>query len=86
MNRRIMMWGLLGLAVASGWIAIGSFAGPGFNPGRSTAAAVTAPVSLLGRKMALGMESFVLLNGCLYAIFGLVLEATRRVVVTAGRR
>jgi hypothetical protein len=80
MNRRIMMWGLLGLSVAFSWALIGIFAGPDFNVGRSTLAAVTAPVSLLGRKMPLGVEASILLNGCIYALLGLVIETTRRVL------
>lgn len=68
-NRRIMMWGLLGLSVAFSWSLIGIFAGPDFNAGRSTLAAVTAPVSLLGRKMPLGVEASILLNGCIYGDF-----------------
>lgn len=80
MNRRIMMWGLLGLAVAFSWAVVGIFAGPDFNLGRSTLAAVTVPVSLLGRKMPLGVESSILLNGCHYALLGLVVETARRVL------
>jgi hypothetical protein len=80
MNRRIMMWGLLGLSVALSWALIGIFAGPDFNVGRSTLAAVTAPVSLLGRKIPLGVEASILLNGCLYALLGLLIETPRRVL------
>lgn len=83
MNRRITVWGLLGLLVAFSWALIGVFAGPEFNAGRSTLAAVTAPVSVLGRKMPLGVESTILLNGCLYALFGLVVETARRVLASS---
>ena len=77
MNRRIGLWVLLGIVVACCWVAIGFLAGPAYNPGRSTIAAITAPASLLGRKMPLGMLSFVLLNGGLYGILGLASEALR---------
>jgi hypothetical protein len=80
MNRRILMWGLLGLAVAFSWTLVGIFAGPDFNPGRSALVAATAPVSLLGRKMPLGVGSSILLNGCLYALLGLGVETTRRLL------
>lgn len=80
MNRRIVMWGLLGLTVAFSWSLIGIIAGPDFNAGRSMLAAVSAPASLLGRKMPLGVATFILLNGCLYAFGGLLFEATRRVL------
>ena len=80
MNRRIMMWGLLGLSVALSWALIGFFAGPDVNLGRSTLAAATAPVSLLGRKMPLSVEASILLNGCLYALLGLLVETSRRVL------
>lgn len=79
MNRRIMMWGLLGLLVACGWAVIGVFAGPDFNLGRSALVAATAPAALLGRKMPLGVAPGVLLNGCIYALLGLMIETGRRV-------
>lgn len=80
MNRRIMMWGLLGLSVACIWALIGLLAGPDVNLGRSTLVAVTTPAALLGRKMPLGVGWFVLLNGCIYVLFGTAIEAGRRAV------
>ncbi len=74
MGRRIGLWVLFGMTVACCWVAIGFLAGPAYNPGRSTIAAITAPASLLGRKMPLGMSWFVLLNGGLYGILGVLIE------------
>ena len=78
MNRRIGLWVLLGIVVACCWVAIGFLAGPAYNPGRSTIAAITAPASLLGRRMPLGMLSFVLLNGGVYGVLGLAIESLCR--------
>jgi hypothetical protein len=78
MSRRIGLWVLLGIMVACCWVTIGFLAGPTYNPGRSTIAAITAPASLLGRKMPLGMLAFVLLNGGLYGVLGLAIESLRR--------
>jgi hypothetical protein len=80
MKRRVMMWGVLGLSVALLWTLVGMFAGPEFNLGRSALVAATAPVSRLGRQMPLGVGLSILLNGCLYALLGLVVEMARRVV------
>jgi hypothetical protein len=40
-------------------------------------AAITAPAALLGRKVPLGVVWFILLNGGLYGIAGLVVESLR---------
>lgn len=79
MNRRIMIWGLLGLLVACGWAIFGVFAGPEFNLGRSAVVAATTPAVLIGRKMPLGLVLAALLNGCIYALLGLTIETGRRV-------
>jgi len=78
MRRRIGFWLLLGIVVASCWVAIVALAGPTYNPGRSTIAAITAPASLLGRRMPLGVLWFVILNGGLYGVLGLTVEMLRR--------
>ncbi len=78
MSRRIGLWMLIGAMVACCWIAIGLLVGLPYNAGRSTIAAITAPASLIGRRMPLGMLWFVLLNGGLYAIAGLAVEPLRR--------
>lgn len=77
MGRRISIWVLFGIVVACCWVALASFAGPTYNPGRSLIAAITAPASLLGRRMALSVVSFIFLNGGIYGAFGLALEALR---------
>lgn len=78
MKYRIRLWALAGIAVACGWVVVGLLAGLDYNPGQSMAAAITAPVSLLGRRMPLGVVWFVLLNGALYALVGAMLESLRR--------
>ena len=78
MNRKIAWWMLVGLAVACCWAAIGLLLEPsGYNLGRSTLVAITAPASVVGRKMPLGVVSFILLNGLIYAIVGFALELVR---------
>lgn len=77
MSRRIGLWVLLGILAACCWVAIGFLAPLTYNPGRSAIAAITAPASLLGRRMPLGMLSFVLLNGGLYGILGIAIESLR---------
>jgi hypothetical protein len=69
------------MAVACGWVLIGSIAGLHVNLGRSLFVAVTAPAALLGREMPLGMASAVLLNGCLYALGGAAVELGRRALL-----
>lgn len=77
MRRRITLWMLFGILVACSWAAIGLLAGPSYNPGRSTVAAITAPAALLGRMMPLSVLWFILLNGGLYGIVGLMIESLR---------
>jgi hypothetical protein len=54
-SRRISFWVLIGIAVASCWVAVGLMLGPNYNLGRSTVVAITAPASLLGRRMPVGV-------------------------------
>ena len=77
MKRRISLWALIGIAVACCWVVVGFLAGPAYNPGRSTIAAMTAPASLLGRRAPLGITWFILLNGALYGTVGLAAELAR---------
>ena len=77
MNRTISLWLLLGLMVASCWVVVGFVAGPSYNLGRSTVVAITAPASLFGRRVPLGVAWFILLNGGLYAIVGVAIELVR---------
>ena len=78
MARRISLWALIGIMVACCWIFIGLLVGPTYNLGKSTIAAITAPASLIGRRMPLGMVWFILLNGGLYGIVGLSIEPLRK--------
>jgi len=78
MNRMVTLWMLIGLAVACCWVVMGILIGPSYNLGHLTFVAITAPASLLGRKMPLGVVWFVLLNGGLYALLGLTIDLIRR--------
>ena len=78
MNRRIIVWGLIGLAVGCVCAIIALLAGPNFNLGRSALVAIIDPVALLGRRMPLGVASSIFLNGCLYALVGLVVGLIRK--------
>lgn len=78
MKRRLSMWALAGVAIACCWAAIGLFAGPAYNLGRSTVAAVTAPAAIFGRRAPLSVASFILLNGMIYVTVGLAAELARR--------
>jgi hypothetical protein len=77
MKRRITLWMLFGILVACSWVTIALLAGPSYNPGQSTIAVITAPAALLGRKMPLSIWWFILLNGGLYGIVGLMIESLR---------
>jgi hypothetical protein len=78
MSRRISLWGLIGLLVACWWVVVGILAGPSYNLGRAPVVAITAPASLLGRRMPLGVTWSILLNGALYAVVGFAIELVRR--------
>ena len=79
MNRMVSLWMLTGLAVACCWVAIGLLTGPGgYNLGQSNLVALTAPALLFGRKAPLGMVPFVLLNGFLYMVMGVVVDLIRK--------
>jgi len=78
MNRKILIWGVVGMAVACTWARVTLFAAPHFNLGRSATVSITAPVALLGRRMPIGVGSSIMLNGCFYAIAGLVFELMRK--------
>ena len=79
MTRTLTLWMLIGLAVACCWAVVALLLGPaGYNLGHSALVAITAPASLLGRKMPLGVVWFILLNGGIYAIVGFPIELIRR--------
>jgi len=74
MKRRIFLWALLGSSVACFWFFYVIATAP--NPGlmHSSILAITAPASLLGRIMPQAYYTFILLNGCFYALIGLATE------------
>jgi hypothetical protein len=78
MKRTISLWALIGLAVASAWLILGWLTSPFLDLGRSTAVAVTVPVSLLGRVVPLKDYWVILLNAATYALFGLAIAQLRR--------
>jgi hypothetical protein len=78
MGRNIGIWALVGFIVACGWIGIAIALGPSYNLGHSTLVSITAPASLLGRRVTLSFYWFVLLNAALYAVVGLATESLRR--------
>lgn len=77
MRRRLALWTLVGLAVASAWVIFGLFTWPHYNLGRWTVAAITAPSALVGRMMPLSYYWFIFLNGICYAAVGLATEGLR---------
>jgi hypothetical protein len=78
MNQRITLWALVGFIVACCWVVVDLFVGYSYNLGQSTFVAITAPASLIGRRMPLGMSWFIVLNGGFYAAIGLAVELLRR--------
>jgi hypothetical protein len=78
MNRVVGLWMLVGLAVACCWAVVALLLGPHYNLGHSALVAITAPASLLGRKMPLGVAWFILLNGGMYGLIGIAIEIVRR--------
>jgi hypothetical protein len=78
MFQRIGFWGLAGLGVACFWVTFGILAGPSFNVGAWTIAAITAPASLLARAIPLAYHSFALLNAAIYVVLGLGAELIMR--------
>ena len=78
MKRRISLWALLGSSVASFWVLYVIATAP--NPGlmHSSVLAITAPASLLGRTMPMAYYTFILLNGCFYALIGVATELLRK--------
>jgi hypothetical protein len=75
MKRRIILWVFAGIVVACSWAVVAVLTGPCHNLGRSIFVEITAPASLLGRWMPLGVIWFILLNGGLYGVLGLAIES-----------
>jgi hypothetical protein len=82
MKRRISLWALLGSSVASFWVLYVLATAPSSSLMRSSTLAITlaitAPASLLGRSMPQAYYTFILLNGCFYALIGLATELLRK--------
>jgi hypothetical protein len=74
MKRRISLWALIGSAAASFWVFYGLATAPNPSLIHSSVLAITAPASLLSRTMPLAYYTFILLNGCFYALIGLTAE------------
>jgi len=78
MGRNIGIWTFIGFIVACGWVGIGIALGPSYNLGHSTLVSITAPASLLGRRVPLTFYWFILLNAATYAVVGFGTEFLRR--------
>jgi hypothetical protein len=78
MSRNIGIWALVGFIVACCWVVIGIAAGASYNLGLSTVVAITAPASLVGRRIPLTFYWSILLNAAIYAMVGLGTEVLRR--------
>jgi hypothetical protein len=78
MNSRIALWVLAGIIVACCWAVVAVVAGPGHNLSPSIFVEITAPASLVGQRMRLGVIWFILLNGAFYAVVGLAVELVRK--------
>ena len=78
MKRRISLWALLGSSVASFWVLYVVATAPNSSLTHSSVLVITAPASLLGRTMPQAYYTFILLNGCFYALIGLATELLRK--------
>jgi|CZKL01.1.fsa_nt_gi hypothetical protein len=70
MRQGIVVWTLIGLLVACGWVLYGMGPGHTHNLSTWTIVAITAPASVLGRRIPMTYYSFILLNGVIYGLFG----------------
>ena len=82
MNRRIGLWMLTGLALACCWVATAALTPHTYNLGywarqHWIVAAITAPASLIGQRMPLGLALFIVLNAAMYTVAGSVIELVR---------
>jgi hypothetical protein len=70
MKRRIALWALVGLAVASAWVLFALVIRTHYNPGQWAIATITAPSALVGRMTPLSYYCFILLSVVCYAVVG----------------
>ena len=78
MKRRISLWALIGSSVASFWVLYVFATAPSSSLMHLSVLAITAPASLLGRTMPMAYYTFILLNGCFYALIGLATELLQK--------
>jgi hypothetical protein len=78
MKRRISLWAVAGLIVASGWAVAGLETGP-WSPSEPIwkIVDITCPAALL-RTFPLNVYWFILLNVLTYGVFGAGIELLRR--------
>ena len=86
MKRRIALWALVGLAVASAWVVFALVTRSHYNLGQWTITAITAPSALVGSMMPLSYYWFILLNGACYAMVGLATELVLQLPKASYRR
>lgn len=81
MKHRVALWGLVGFAVAVAWALIASTISPNFRSWNHTTwwtlAAITCPVAVLGKFVALKVYTVIAINALTYAAVGLVVELLR---------
>ena len=80
MNRRIWMWVVAGILVATFWVVFGLIAGPGTDFGHWLVTSITAPAAVLCRAVRFPVKyyEFIALNAAVYALIGLSVETARR--------
>ena len=71
---RVIVWAIVGLGVACGWMYYGMTSGAGQNIGDWTVVAITAPATLIGHQIPLAYSTIAFINGAIYAVVGLLIE------------
>lgn len=77
MSRRIILWTLIGFAIASAWVVYTMVAWPNMRIDWRWVA-LSAPACLLGRHRPQSFYEFIALNAAVYACFGFALEVGRK--------
>ena len=75
---RVIVWAVVGIGVACGWMYYGITTGAGQNIGAWTVVAITAPATLIGREIPLAYSTIAFINGAIYAVIGLLIETIWR--------